>query len=192
MSKVNMCFNNVVKVFFTLSGIALLGYSIQVQTNEGNEPIYIESNSTIYDDNKNVSTYIGDVIAKQGSLTVKSDELIVYFLDGKVNKLKTTGKPVHFTYVPGQGKEAITGKSLEADYFPEKSLLLMRKEAVVWQGQNTYASEIIRYNNKDAVVRAGEESTDRKRVHVIIQQNNNKTVANGQTGSKKSSEKIQE
>lgn len=158
---------------------------------DANQPIIIESNSAIYDDNKGTSTYLGNVTATQGSLNITSDELIIHLKNGKVDKLEAAGTPVRFKQIPSEGKEEIRGKSLRAEYFPDKAQLIMIKEAVVWQGANTYASEIIKYDNKNAIVRAGEQSTDSKRVHVILQQNTEKTEKNGETGSETSSEKVQ-
>ncbi len=162
------------------------------QENDSDQPILIESNSAIYDDNKGISTYLGNVKAKQGSLHLTSDELIVYLNDGKVDRLEATGTPVRFKRVASEGKEEMRGKSLRAKYFPDKALLIMIEEAVVWQGDNTYASEIIKYDNKNAIVRAGEQSSDSKRVKVTIKPNKKKTETNGETGSKTSSEEIQQ
>jgi lipopolysaccharide export system protein LptA len=190
-----MCVISRKKLFLRLLLVYFLALTSPValaQENDSDQPILIESNSAIYDDNKGISTYLGNVKAKQGSLHLTSDELIVYLNDGKVDRLEATGTPVRFKRVASEGKEEMRGKSLRAKYFPDKALLIMIEEAVVWQGDNTYASEIIKYDNKNAIVRAGEQSSDSKRVKVTIKPNKKKTETNGETGSKTFSEEIQQ
>lgn len=132
------------------------------------QPITIDSNTATYDENKAVSIYTGNVDLVQGSLRVKSDKLVVYLRDGRVEKMVATGKPARFRQIPAEGKEEMRGKSLKAEYYPSKELLILIDDAIVWQGNNTYASEIIKYDSKNAIVRAGEKSTDTKRVRVIL------------------------
>lgn len=134
---------------------------------DADQPVVIDSNAATYDDNTSISTYTGDVVATQGSLEVKSDKLVVYFKDGDVNKLVATGKPARFKQMPDRGGE-ITGKALTGEYYPSQSLLILIKDAVVWQEGNTYASELIRYDSQNAIVKAGEQASDAKRVRVIL------------------------
>ncbi|MGR9044754.1 MAG: lipopolysaccharide transport periplasmic protein LptA [Gammaproteobacteria bacterium] len=148
-----------VLTFYSSNGHAL--------KSDADQPVVIDSNAATYDDNTAISIYTGNVIATQGSLEVKSDKLVVYFKDGDVNKLVATGKPARFKQMPDHGGE-ITGKALTGEYYPDQSLLILIEEAVVWQEGNTYASELIRYDSKNAIVKAGEQATDAKRVRVIL------------------------
>ncbi len=136
--------------------------------NDAQQPIYIDSNSATYDDKKQTSTYTGNVITRQGSLRVESDKLIVYLTNGTINKLVATGEPARFEQLPAKGKEKIKGEALTGEFFPEKSLLILNKEAVVWQGGNKSASDLIRYDSKNALIKAGEKSSDAKRVHSVF------------------------
>ncbi len=136
---------------------------------DARQPITIDSNQATYDEKKAVSIYTGNVILVQGSLRVKSDKLIVYLQGGDVRKLVASGKPARFRQIPAPGKDEIKGKALTAEYYPDKELLILLKDAVVWQGNNTYTSEIIKYDSKNAIVKAGEQSSDSKRVRVILQ-----------------------
>ena len=52
----------------------------------------IDSNTATYDDVNATSTYTGNVVFVQGSIFVNSDKLMVYFVEGEVNKLIFTGK----------------------------------------------------------------------------------------------------
>jgi lipopolysaccharide export system protein LptA len=48
-------------------------------------------------------------------------------------------------------------------------LLILINEATVWQGNATYKSDLIEYDSKRSIVKAGEKSSDAKRVHVLLQ-----------------------
>ncbi len=132
------------------------------------QPIYIDSNSATYDDKRQTSIYTGNVITRQGSLRVESDKLVVYLRNGNIDKLVATGVPARFEQSPAKGKEKIKGEALTGEFYPEKSLLILKKQAVVWQGGNKSASDLIRYDSKNALIKAGEKSSDAKRVHSVF------------------------
>lgn len=135
---------------------------------DSEQPITIDSNHATYDEKQAVSIYTGEVVLVQGTLRVKSDKLVVYLQEGEVQKLVATGKPARFRQIPAEGKDEIKGKSLKAEYYPDKELLIMIDDAVVWQGNNSYASELIEYDSKNAIVKAGEQTSDTKRVRVVL------------------------
>ncbi len=100
---------------------------------------------------------------------MEADKLVVYVVAGVIDKLVATGEPVKFKQLPAVGKEEIKGRSLTAEYYPAKKLLLLIKQAVVWQGQNLSSSEFMLYDSLNAVIKAGELSSDTKRVHATFQ-----------------------
>lgn len=136
---------------------------------DGDQPITIDSNSATYDDKQGTSVYQGNVVAIQGSMRMDADKLVVYIINGAIDKLVATGNPVKFKQLPDVGKEEVKGHSLIAEYYPEKTLLVLIKKAVVWQGANQSSSELILYDSKNAVIKAGENSSDSKRVHATFQ-----------------------
>lgn len=156
-----------------LFGLALWGglYTAQLQALEtdADQPITIDSNTATYDDKTATSIYTGNVVSIQGSIHVNSDQLVVYFKDGDAEKLVFTGKKAKFRQTPNVGAKDITGEALTGEYYPKKNLLVLIDEATVWQGTGAYSSKVIEYDSKNAVVKAGEKSSDSKRVHVVLQ-----------------------
>lgn len=135
---------------------------------DAEQPITIDSNTATYDDAHATSTYTGNVISTQGSIRVLSDKLVVYLKDGEAEKLVFTGKRAKFKQTPNEGGEDIIGEALTGEYYPKKNLLILLDEATVIQGNATYASKYIEYDIKSSLVKAGEKSSDAKRVHVIL------------------------
>jgi lipopolysaccharide export system protein LptA len=156
------------------------------------QAISIDSNTATYDDAKATSTYTGNVISVQGSIRVNSDKLVVYFVDGEADKLVFTGAKAKFKQTPSEGEKDITGEALTGEYYPKKNLLKLINEATVWQGNATYTSDLIEYDSKRAIVKAGEKSSDAKRVHVLLQPKQKPdNKKNDHTGSKKPDQNLQ-
>lgn len=149
-------------------GIVYSPWAIALE-DDARQPVSIESNSGFYDDKKGLSIYTGEVVVIQGSMRMDADKVVVYMQNREIQKLVATGKPVKFKQTPEEGEEDVHGNSLMAEYYPETQLLVMIKEAVVWQGKNSTASERIEYDRISKVVKAGDTASDNKRVHVILQ-----------------------
>lgn len=135
---------------------------------DADQPITIDSNSATYDEKKSLSTYYGNVISVQGSMRVNSAKLVAYLRDGDVDKLVWTGKPARFVQKPEGNKEEIKGKALTLEYYPDKALFVLIKDAVVTQGTSTYASDLINYDTRNSMVKAGQRNTDANRVRVTL------------------------
>lgn len=155
--------------FFLLSSLLLTVVPALALEGDRDQPITIDSNSATYDDKLGTSVYQGDVVVIQGSMRMDADKLVVYIIAGAIDKLVATGQPVKFKQLPDVGKEEIKGRSLIAEYYPDKTLLVLIKQAVVWQGSNQSSSELILYDSKNAVIKAGENASDDKRVHATFQ-----------------------
>jgi len=147
---------------------ALISFNVCALESDSEQPITIDSNTATYDDASATSTYTGNVISIQGSIKVNSDKLVVYFVDGDAEKLVFTGNKAKFKQTPSEGAEDITGEALTGEFYPKKNLLILKDDATVWQGNATYSSNLIEYDIKTSLVKAGEKSTDASRVHVIL------------------------
>jgi lipopolysaccharide export system protein LptA len=159
---------------------------------DADQPITIDSNTATYDDVTATSTYTGNVISIQGSIKVNSDKLVVYFVNGDAEKLVFTGNKAKFKQTPNPGAEDITGEALTGEYYPKKNLLLLINQATVWQGNATYTSDLIEYDSKRSIVKAGEKASDAKRVHVLLKPKQKKDIQkNDNTGSKKPDQNLQ-
>lgn len=147
---------------------AFICFNAQALESDADQPIIIDSNTATYDDVTATSTYIGTVVSVQGSIVVHSDKLVVFFVNGEADKLVFTGNKAKFKQTPSEGAEDITGEALIGEFYPKKNLLVLINDATVWQGNGTYSSNLIEYDIKTSLVKAGEKSSDTKRVHVIL------------------------
>ncbi len=150
--------------------LALMCPATRLPALEGDseQPVYIEANSAYYDEKADRSTYSGNVVLVQGSLKVKSDKMVAYSPDGKVEKVVAYGNPVRFWQKPKPDDEEIHGTSKQAEYYIDKEVIILIGDAVVWQGENKYASERIEYDQVNGTIKAGEAKSDTKRVKIIL------------------------
>lgn len=152
---------------FVLLG-ALMSFGARALESDAEQPITIDSNTAVYDDATGTSIYTGNVVSVQGSIRVNSDKLVVYFINGDAEKLVFTGNKAKFRQKPSEGGEEITGEAMTGEFYPKKNLLVLINDATVWQGNATYSSNLIEYDIKSSLVKAGEKASDAKRVHVIL------------------------
>lgn len=136
--------------------------------NDSEQPVYIDSNTASYDEKAQISTYTGNVVATQGSIKIDANQLVVYLKDGAITKLIATGTPSRFKQLPAVGKEEMHGEGLTNEFYPDKNLLVFMKNASVWQGDAKQSSDYIEYDTKNSLLKAGEPSSDGKRVHSVI------------------------
>lgn len=152
-------------VFAVLLGASQWAMALE---SDADQPVHIDSNTASYNDKKEMSIYTGNVVTVQGTLHIESDKLVVYLKNGSVDKMVFTGKPAKFRQLPGKGKEMIHGEGLTGEYYPNENKLILIEEAVVSQGNNRSASRIITYDSKNSLIKAGEKSSDAKRVHTVF------------------------
>ena len=152
-------------VFAVLLGASQWAMALE---SDADQPVHIDSNTASYNDKKEMSIYTGNVVTVQGTLHIESDKLVVYLKNGSVDKMVFTGKPAKFRQLPGKGKEMIHGEGLTGEYYPNENKLILIEEAVVSQGNNRSASRIITYDSKNSLIKAGEKTSDAKRVHSVF------------------------
>lgn len=165
-----------IKLFSTIVLFAVSNAAVALKS-DSEQPVYIDSNTATYNDKSGTSVYTGNVETTQGSLHINSDKLVVYMKAGDVDKMVFTGKPAKFRQLPGVGKEEIFGEGLTGEYYPDQNKLILIEQAVVSQGTSRSASRLIIYDSKNSLIKAGEKSSDSKRVHSVFKAKSKKKDA---------------
>jgi|GEM_PF-855177 len=142
------------------------------------QQIFIDADHAVIEQDKSV--YSGNVVVTQGSMQLKSARLEVYLVDRKPEKVVATGNPVYMKQVVEPGKLERHGKASIAEYYINKSLIILKGNASVWLEENTgdgfgakgdrIDSDRITYDYKAEIVRAGKKGQADKnnRVHTIL------------------------
>lgn len=133
------------------------------------QPIDIKADRVEVDQRKQVSHYIGNVRLEQGSLKITADDVVVYMVNGKLQKIVITGKPARFEQQPENNSEVVTSQADNMEYYASKERLLLKNNAEVNQGGNLFRGDFIEYDTLTSTVKANKADNSQSRVHAIIQ-----------------------
>ncbi len=145
------------------------------------EPINIEADRMISQEEKNSVVFLGNVEASQGKVTIRTDEMTVYYEQNDPNA--TAGKSSEVKKMICVGNVEVTqddwlGTGKRMDYFAKDQKVILSGDAKAWQGQNMVAGKTIIYylDEKRSVVEQEQAKPGEKagRVKAVIHQGSNK------------------
>jgi lipopolysaccharide export system protein LptA len=145
-------------------------------SNDTEQPIYIDSDNQELDIQKNIVTFTGNVILRQGSIDIRADKVVITRPNGQDGQetIDAYGKPATFHQIMDDGKP-IDGASLKMRYETAIDFLKMTDEAILIQEGSEIQGKVITYKIDEQKLVA--ESGNKKRVTTILQPknlNNNK------------------
>jgi len=159
-----------------LAGILLIA-SPGFAADEAAEPIHIEADRMISQEQDNSVIFIGNVDAKQGGITISADEMTVYYTQEKKGNKKSSSSQV---------KKLICKKNVEItqddwlgtgnrmDYFAKERKVILSGDAKAWQGQNMVSGKTIIYYLDDKRSIVEQDSQKSGRVKAVIHPESNK------------------
>ena len=129
------------------SGIILLFSTVSAAENP-QEPIHIEADRMVSQEQDNSVIFIGNVDASQGELLIRTDEMTVYYVQDDNSEVKKGTSEVNKLICKGnvqisQGDWLGTGHRM--DYYAQDRKIILSGEAKGWQGQNMVAGKTITY-----------------------------------------------
>jgi len=150
--------NSMLVVFFILS---VCSFSFAEETaGKDQTPIQIEADNMKYFGEKKMSLFVGSVVVTKGEMTMKSDEMEVFFTDDKeVKEILSRGN----VKIEKEGLLALSGK---AHIYQLEGRIVLTENARVWQGENYLEGDkVTLFNDSEKLyVDKGED----KRVKIII------------------------
>lgn len=151
-------------LFFTLP--------LQALTGDSDQPMNIEADRVDIDDEKGISTFLGNVIITRGTIRITGDKIIVYRdKDKNLDKVHSVGKPAHYQQRPDNKADDVIAEGKEIFYDAAKEILILRKQARIIQGGDIFTGDHITYDSRrDKVIARRSKATGGKgRVHITIQ-----------------------
>ena len=136
-----------------------------------NEPINIEANRMVSQENDNSVVFIGNVEAKQGKLNIRSDEMTVFYTESKGGKDNKTTSQMDRLICKKNVKitqEDWLGTGDRMDYFAKERKVVLTGNAKAWQGPNMVSGKTIIYylDEKRSVVE--QDASTKGRVRAVI------------------------
>lgn len=129
------------------TGILLLFSAVNAAENP-QQPIHIEADRMVSQEQDNSVIFTGNVDARQGELLIRTDEMTVYYVQDPGDKEKKGASEVNKLICKGnvqisQGDWLGTGRRM--DYYAKDRKVILSGDAKGWQGQNMVAGKTITY-----------------------------------------------
>jgi len=152
-------------------GLSLLLAATTFGADDPSTPIHIEADRMISQEQDNSVVFIGNVDARQGGITIRADEMTVYYTQSdkkngessasQVSKL-VCKKNVEITQDDWLG----TGNRM--DYLAKERKVILSGDAKAWQGQNMVSGKTIIYYLDDKRSIVEQDKAKSGRVKAVI------------------------
>jgi lipopolysaccharide export system protein LptA len=131
------------------------------------KPINLEADRMEIDDARKVATLTGKVVVSQGTLTIKSDRMVITQDAGGFNKGVAYGNPATFRQKREGFDEYIDGQAQRMEYDGRNETLELFDKAVVKKGAEEVRGNYISYNSRTEFYQAfgGGKDGDGKEVN---------------------------
>ena len=127
--------------------IILLPFSASGQADGSSGPINIEADRMVSQEEENSVVFLGNVVATQDDLVIRTDEMTVYYVQDESsaeNKKSQVKKLICKGNVEiSQGDWIGTGKRM--DYYAKDRKVILSDNAKAWKGQNMVSGKTITY-----------------------------------------------
>jgi len=132
------------------------------------ERIELEADRVEIDEKFGFSTYLGNVKMSKGAITINAEIMTVYKQQDQLKKIVFQGKPVSFIQLSGVDRKAVKGQAEQIEYSADDKVVILSENAELWQEQDRFSGNIIRYDIDKELVSAQKSETGHDRVKVII------------------------
>ena len=145
---------------------SLLSPMVLASTDDTQQPIYIEADQAEINEREGVMTYTGHVLLRQGGIELRADTVVVYAIDGELQRITAQGQPVHYLQKPPQqdiDAKEVKGVSQRMEYRAKDKRLLLLGNAEFWQGGNRFSGNRIQYDpeTERVIANAGDTDSDK-------------------------------
>jgi lipopolysaccharide export system protein LptA len=144
----------ILTLFFLCSSSTALA-----EKSDRDKPIEIESDTMTVDDNRSISTYIGDVILTQGTMIIKADKLTVREDKMGFQHSTSLGNPTTFKQKRDGLNSFVEGRASRIEYDGHMDKVHLYDNASVKRGDDTVFGDYIIYDANAEIANAMSGST---------------------------------
>ena len=150
--------------------LSILASAVYAQDTQRDQPITIEADRVDVDDAKGMSVYRGNVILRQGAMTLWADELhLQTTAQRELSSVKAIGKPAKFKQEESAEAGELRGHALQITYDVTTEYMLFTGEAYFWQCGDEMSGDEVEYHGQQAVMKARKVEGGQGRVTVTLQ-----------------------
>lgn len=145
-------------------------------------PIHIEADRMISQEDRNSVVFLGKVDARQGNVTIRSEEMTVYYAQTKDKSGKNGSNQVD-RLICKKNVEVIQddwiGTSNRLDYYAKERKVILSGDAKAWQGQNMVTGKTITYFLDEGRSIVEQDPTKSGRVKAVLHPSSEKKGNDG-------------
>jgi lipopolysaccharide export system protein LptA len=132
------------------------------------QPIHIKADRISVDEKQGYSRYRGNVRLQQGSLRVAADEITVYLVKDRLDKIVVIGNPATLEQQADRTRSWIRSRARRMEYHAARDRFYLFDNAEVVQGPNRFAGDYIEYDTRTSTVSARKGEGAKSRVEITI------------------------
>ncbi|MBU6460767.1 MAG: lipopolysaccharide transport periplasmic protein LptA [Proteobacteria bacterium] len=144
----------------------LLAKAAQALSTDRNQPLVLNADHLMVNDLKQTSTYQGNVVLTQGSLTIHADRLVV-IQKGKTRTAFAYGNPVTFHETLDNNQGLLKGQAQQAQYNTQTDVVTLIGHAKLLKNNDLVEGNTITYNIKSTIFQVSGGGGGR--VHAVFQ-----------------------
>lgn len=108
------------------------------------EPVNIEADTVMFDNEKGIADYQGNVVVIQGSLKIRADKVNIQAPEHEITLIVATGSPVKLHQKMDDG-EIVQGQGNKVTYKVKDKRIILVNNAKLEQGKDVIANNYIEY-----------------------------------------------
>ena len=113
------------------------------------QPIEVKADTARLDDLEKVSVYSGGVVVTQGSIKMTGDKMTVHHSEeNELQRLIMEGRYATYRQLPDGGEAYDQAVAMRMEYYQEKNLILLLRDACIKQGESIVTGQRIEYNTE--------------------------------------------
>ncbi|WP_317930950.1 lipopolysaccharide transport periplasmic protein LptA [Halioxenophilus sp. WMMB6] len=148
-----------------------LSFQINALPDDRQQPVKINSDRAVRNENTGVTQFIGNATLIQGSLVIRADNITVSHSNEGIKEITAVGKPAIFEQQPKANQGVVTAKALRIEYEVGSEIVHLINNASIDQDGSLITSDTIRYDMQNALAEAGGS----ERVNIVIPPNQTTT-----------------
>lgn len=161
----------------TIASAALLAsFAALALPSDQRQPINIESDRAQFDQQKGEANYSGNVVVKQGTITIEAEDLSIYTdpQTGDFKSLHAVGSPSRFSQQIDQTGRMMNANGDTLDYDVTLGELEIHDNGYLKRGEDEISADFIQYFLDDSTFQA--ENRGSGRVNMTLQPSTSETT----------------
>ena len=133
-------------IFFCLG----CNLSFAVSSTETSETKLVSDSAVCKRQEKNITvcTYFNNANFTQKDTDLKADQITVYRVGEKINKIVARGKKSFYNGVSNENNQPIHASAEVITIYPDKNLMILEGDGQILTGEDRYGGPYIKYNFK--------------------------------------------